>query len=190
MMMRRTRTSNGVSKFNIATLASFFVSVLVCWRDARSSGLGRAGCVSSRRGGSLRRRYLCYRASQLLTNCCGQHTNNVFELRWSLNAAVADSPPAGCSPEQQALDSDDARRRLLVANTATLKTRESKTPARTARRDHQSISGGSKQNERRQKKIWERQALRRGLGGVRGEEDRETRGGLPERRAHGPRVAR
>ena len=27
--------------------------------------------------------YLCYRASQLLTNCCGQHTNNVFELRWS-----------------------------------------------------------------------------------------------------------
>ena len=30
--------------------------------------------------------YLCYRASQLLTNCCGQHTNNVFELRWSLNA--------------------------------------------------------------------------------------------------------
>ena len=71
-MMRRTMMSNGVSKFNSDFGLSIFVfecaSVLATLGPLFGLGL----CA-----------YLCYRASQLLTNCCGQHTNNVFELRWS-----------------------------------------------------------------------------------------------------------
>ena len=68
MMMRRTMMSNGVSKFNSDFGLSIFVfecaSVLATLGPLFGLGL----CA-----------YLCYRASQLLTNCCGQHTNNVFE---------------------------------------------------------------------------------------------------------------
>ena len=115
-------------------------------RSVPKNGAKRLAAVdilASLGGGLVRGHNLCHRRLKavLATRC-------LVLIARALGSVVKNAPlgadlAAALSSNQRR---DDARRRLLVANTAAPETGQSKTPARAARRDHEPLPSSGEQN--------------------------------------------